>query len=63
MIHDMGIAGLILRFRKKVKTNVEVEYIFYYWKSSDRATVSNKLSSVLTFSFCNDLILQIVSRQ
>ena len=44
----MGIAGLNLKFNKKVKTNVERE------KSSDRATVSKKLSSVMTN--CKDWI-------
>ena len=39
----MGIAGLNLRFNKKIKTNVERESISYYKKSSDRATVSKKI--------------------
>ena len=37
IIRDMGIAGLNLKFNKKVKTNVERESIFIFKKSSDRA--------------------------
>ena len=32
MVRDMGIAGLNLKFNKKVKTNVERESIFFpFW--------------------------------
>ena len=49
VIRDMGIAGLILKFNKKVKTNVERESIFII-KSHQTGPQfqKKKLSSVMT---------------